>query len=171
MKRSSKIALVVAGYAVALIVAALVVSIYIASTNGPDRQTYSGMFGFGDSILFLGVFGLSAIPVSCAALFFLRPVHAFWRVLSIGALAIAATGAAALADHLVSPNAATGSLLGAWSVLSPIRVLMAPLLATTFFLSFLFAPSRAPRIILLGTTVIETVVFVWFAFLWFSPLQ
>jgi hypothetical protein len=147
------------------------VSVYVAANHGPDRQTYSGMFAFGDSILFVGVFGLAAIPASGAALFFLRPVHAFWRVLSIGALVITATGLPALADQPVSPNTTTGSLLGAWSGLSPIRVFVAPLLAIVFFLSFLFAPTRSPRIALLATSAIETVIFVWVALLWFSPFQ
>jgi hypothetical protein len=136
-----------------------------------SSETSSGMSAFGDSILFLGVFGLAAIPASVAGLFFLRPMHSSWRIFSIGAVAIAATGIAALADYLVPHHAASGSFLGAWSLLAPIRLLLAPLLAIAFFLSFVFAPTRAPRIAFLGASAIEMVVFVWVALLWFRSIR
>jgi hypothetical protein len=53
---------------------------YAAGTIGPDRQTSSGMVAFGDSILFLSVFAVTAIPATGAALFFLRPYPLFWRI-------------------------------------------------------------------------------------------
>jgi hypothetical protein len=171
MKSSSKVILVVAGYLVALVIASVVVSIYIVATNGPDRQAYSGMFAFGDSLLFLGVFALAAIPVTGTALFFLRPYPTFWRIASVGALAIATTGAAALAAYLVPPNAGMGAFLGAWSELSPLRILLAPLFAMAFFLFILFAPSRSSRIAFFCASVIESIVFIWVALIWFHPFQ
>jgi energy-converting hydrogenase Eha subunit A len=171
MKASSKVILVVAGYLAALVIAFVVVSLYIAAPNGPDRQTYSGMFAFGDSILFLGVFAIAAIPASGAALFFLRPYPTLWRMASVGALAIATTGVAALAAYLMSPNVSRGTWLWAWSGLSPLRFLLAPPLAMAFFLYMLFAPTRASRVALLGASVIETIVFVWVALIWFHPFQ
>jgi hypothetical protein len=66
-----KVGLVVAGYIVAFMVASAVVAIYVAATSGPDRQTYSVMYGFGDDLLFLAVFGVAAVPPSGAVLFFL----------------------------------------------------------------------------------------------------
>jgi hypothetical protein len=129
------------------------------------------MFAFGDSLLFLAVFGLAAMPATGAALFFLRPLHWLWRFLSFGALGIATTGIVALADYLAPRNADTGSFLGVWSSLSPIRFLLAPLLAVAFFLSCLLAPTRATRIAFLSATGIETVVFVWIALLWFGPFR
>ena len=44
---------------ISLVIAAVVVSIYTAANNRPDRQASSGMSAFGDSILFLGVFGFA----------------------------------------------------------------------------------------------------------------
>jgi hypothetical protein len=163
----SRILLVAAGYLVAFVVATAVVSIYVAVTDGPDRQGSDGMYAFGDSILFLAVFSLAAIPATSAALFFLRPHHLFWRVVSVAALCIAATGIAALISYLAYRSADTSSLLGAWSVFSPLRILLAPLFAIAFFLSALFAPIRACRMALLGATVVEAVVFVWVALIWF----
>jgi hypothetical protein len=171
MRSSSKVFLVVGGYLVAVVIAAVVVGISVSATNGPDRQASSGMSAFGDSILFLGVFASASIPATGAALFFLRPHHTVWRTLSIGALALAATGVAALASYLVHSNVPSRSNIAAWSKLSPLRILIAPLLAIAFILSALFAPTRAARIALLCASGIEIVVFIWVALIWLYPLR
>ncbi len=51
MTRSSKILLVVGGYAVAVLVASVVPHAHVVATSGPDWQGYSGMLAFGDSVL------------------------------------------------------------------------------------------------------------------------
>jgi len=170
-RSSSQTLLVIAGYVAAFIVACVVVAIYIAATDGPDRQDSAGMFAFGDSILFLATFGLAAIPATSAALFFLRPKRSFWRVAAVVALAITTTGIAALVDYLLprSPNA--DSYVGALSALSPLRILLAPLCAIAFFLSGLFAPVRSCRIAFLSATAIEVVVFVSVALILLHPFQ
>jgi hypothetical protein len=169
VKSSFKVILVAAGYMMALVIAGVVVGMYAAATNGPDRQTYSGMVAFGDSILFLSIFAVTAIPATGAALFFLRPYPLFWRIFATGALAITTTGVAVFVDYLASQNAAAGSFLGTWSMLSPLRIFLAPLFAIVFFLCVLFAPTRSIRVAFFGTAAIETIVFVWVAFIWFHP--
>jgi hypothetical protein len=67
-------------------------------------------------------------------------------------------------------NADPGAFLGGLSDLSPLRLLVAPLLALAFFLAMLFAPTRSSRIVFLCAGVVETVVFVWIALVWFRPL-
>ena len=169
MKPLSKVMLVVAGYLLALVIAAVVVSLYHAATSGPDRQSASGMFAFGDSVLFLAIFGVAAVPPTGAALFFLRPYPAFWRMVSVGTLVIAMTGVTALAAYLAPQNTGLGMVLKEWSSLSPLRFLLAPLLTLAFLLAMLFAPTRSSRVVLLCASVVETIVFVWVAFLWFRP--
>jgi energy-converting hydrogenase Eha subunit A len=169
MKSSSKVLLVLAGYLAALAIASMVVSIYVAATEGPDRQSYGGMFAFGDSILFLGVFVLAALPATGTALFFLRPYHAFWRLFAAGALLGTTTGILALANFLPFRYGTIGSTLGAWSMLAPLRILLAPALAIVFLISGLFSPTRWTRIAFLSATAVETVVFVWVALIWFHP--
>lgn len=159
MKPSSKVMLVIAGYLLALVIAWAVVALYAAATNGPDRQTYGAMFGFGDSILFLGVFALASLPATGAALFFLRPYRGFWRVVAAGAAGIALTGIVVLVDMLASRDSTAGALIGQWSMLSPIRALLAPVLAVIFLLCSRFAPTRVTRLALLGASAVETVVF------------
>ena len=167
MRTSSRVLIVIAGYAVAIVVAVAVVSIYVFATSGPDRENSSGMYAFGDAFLFLAVFGLAATPATGSALFFLRPYHSFWRVASIVALGVATTGIAALTVNLLPPRANTGSVLDLWLMLLPIRILLAPPFAITFLLSGLFAPARLYRGALLCATTIEVVVFIWVALIWF----
>lgn len=171
MRPLVKVGLIFAGYVVAVMVASAVVAIHVAATSGPDRQGASGMYGFGDDILFLAVFGIAAVPPTGAGLFFLRPYRSFWLVLSIVALGIATTGLAALIEYVEPRTAEPRSILHAWSALSPLRILVAPLFALNFFLSGLFAPNRSSRIALLVATVIEAAVFAYVAFMWFHSFR
>ena len=163
MSRTAKLLLVVAGYAIALLVALGATQAHQVATSGLAWQGYSGMLAFGDSVLFLGVFGLTAVPATGAALYFLRPVRLFWQIASITALAIAATGLAAFFGYLLFRSTQPASMLVA---LSPIRILLAPLFGTAFLLGLLFAPSRPGRLAFLAATVIEAVVFISVAFIW-----
>jgi hypothetical protein len=167
LKPSSKIILVITGYALALVIAWVVVTMYVAATSGPDRQTYAAMFDFGDSILFLGVFAVASLPATGAALYFVRPYESFWRVTAAVAVAIALTGVVVLLDMLVSRTGTAGGLLGQWSMISPIRVFAAPALALVFLLCGWFAPTRVTRIAFFGATAVEAVVFAWVALIWF----
>jgi hypothetical protein len=161
--RSSRILIVVGGYAFALLAALAVTGAHVVATNGPAWQGSSGMLAFGDTALFAGAFAVAAMPATCAALFFLRPVRRFWHVASIVALAIAATALVALVYYLVSPGT---SAVGPWSGLALIRILLAPLLSATFLLALLFAPTRPPRLALLAASIVEAGVFVWAALAW-----
>src|SRR5215831_15644399 len=96
MKAPAKIGLVFAGYVAAVLVAYGVLAIYTAATSGPDRQTYGGMYAFGDGLLFLAVFGAAAVPATGAGLYFMRPHRTFWLVLRVLALAVAGTAVAAV---------------------------------------------------------------------------
>ena len=165
----AKVGLIAGGYVGAFFVAAAVVAIYVASTSGPDRQTYGAMYAFGDSLLFLAVFGVAAVPPTGAALFFLRSYRSFWLALSVAALAIAATGLAAFIDYVAAQSADAGSILHSWSAVASLRILVAPLFALAFVLSGLFAPDRFSRIALLVAGLIEAAVFVYVALLWSHP--
>ena len=75
------------------------------ATSTPDRQTYAAMYAFGDSLLFLAVFGVAALVPTGAACFFLRPYPAFWRAITTAAIALTVTAAAALAAYLAGQGA------------------------------------------------------------------
>jgi hypothetical protein len=95
MKPSLKVAVVAGGYIGAFLMASAVVAIRVANTSGPDAQASSGMYAFGDAVLFVAVFGVSALVPTGAGLFFLRPYRPFWTVLSALGLTVALTGVAA----------------------------------------------------------------------------
>src|SRR4029450_7476292 len=82
MKAPAKVGLVVAGYIAAVLVASLSTWVYIKLTDTPERELSAGMYGFGDSMVFLAVFGLAAVPAASLALFFLRQNRWFLRVCS-----------------------------------------------------------------------------------------
>ena len=165
LRPAVKLGIVVAGYAAAVAAAMLATRVYVDATSGMDRQTYSGMSAFGDSVFFLGVLGVAAIPATSAALFFLRTRAGFWRGLSVGALAIAFTALVALGLTIGVRSGGPG-WLHPWSALSPLRVLVAPFLALFFLLCGLFAPNRSARLRLLVAGAVETVVFGLVAITW-----
>lgn len=154
MKTATKIAIVLCGYALACVIAIVVVHIYVIATAGPDRATYDAMFAFGDLMLFLGVLGVASIVPSALALWFLRGWRPFWVALSVAAVASAALGIAALVPWL-GHYAAGGWFVG----LAPIRVLAAPLFALAAAAAALLAPAREFRVALFGVAVSECAVF------------
>ena len=117
------------------------------------------MFDFGDSLLFLGVFGLAAVLPTGAALFLLRPYPRFWRVLSIAAMVMAATAAVAFVVMLAWRGAGGRSVASAWAAVASLRILIAPLFALAFAVSTVFAPNRNPRLALLAATAMEALLF------------
>ena len=173
MRPIVKVGLIVAGYVVAWVVAFAVVAIHVAATSGPDALASSGMFAFGDSVLFIAVFAVAAVPSTAAALFVLRSYRSFWLVLCVAALGIASTALVALIDYVATrpATADAGSILGILSALAPLRILIAPLFALGFLLCGLFAPNRRFRIALLIATAIEAAVFVAGALVLFQPFR
>ena len=167
MRAAAKVGLVAAGYVGAFVVAYAVVAVYVAATSEPDRQTYAAMYGFGDSLLFLAVLAVAAVPATGAALFFLRPHRSFWLTLCVVVPAVAITALAALIEYV----AATGAAHSSWSAVAMLRMLASPLFAGAFFLSALLAPGRAFRLVLFGATLIEMLVCGWMAVTWFQPFR
>lgn len=165
MKTPVKIGLVVCGYGVAFLFAFAVVAFYAAYVSGPDMGS-SGMYAFGDAILFLAVFAVAAILPTGAALFFLRSSRVFWIALSVIAAATAATGLAAFFIYFAERGAESNSMLQAWSALAVLRILVAPLFGLTFLLAALFAPNRSSRMAPLTAAGIEAIVFICVGVVW-----
>ena len=88
-----RISVIGTGYLGAFAAAWFAVGAYIGATSGPDRDLYQGMFAFGDSLYFLAVSAVAAVPATALALYFLRPYAVVWRTLAVMAVALAATWA------------------------------------------------------------------------------
>src|SRR5438067_153767 len=100
MKTRIRIGLILAGYVAAVLIAFGALAIRLASTRG-SAQASGGMYAFGDSLLFLAVFGVAALAPTTGALYFLRSHRLFWTVLAVLALVIAVTGLAAIVLYVV----------------------------------------------------------------------
>jgi len=168
MMTTLKVGVVAAGYVAAGLVAYAAVRIRMATTIGYDAS--GGMHAFGDSLLFVGVFGVVGLVPTATALFFLRPYRLFWRALSAFGLGVAVTGLAATILSAVGSQEAPPSLLGMWAALSVLRILVAPLLALLFLVCTVLSPYRFARWALLAATVTEAAVTAYAGFLWFVPL-
>ena len=163
--------IVAGGYAAAVLLAFGVVSVYISNTGGPDRDLYSGMYAFGDSLLFIAVFGVASIVPTGLALVFLRQSRAFWIVLSVVALVVASTGLAAVAAIVFEQHQlALGAGLDAWTPLAVLRIFVSPFLAVAFGLAALVAPEIRLRWWLFGAASAEGLSTIYGFFHWFAPL-
>jgi len=71
MKPLFKVAIIAAGYLLALLLAFAAVALHAALTSDSGAHASDGMSAFGDLILFVVVFGAVALVPTGAALFFL----------------------------------------------------------------------------------------------------
>lgn len=165
MKPLHKVALVAGGYIVSLLVAFAAVTLSVAVTSGSARQRAGGMYAFGDTLLFLGVFGVFALVPTAAMLFFLRPYRTFWNLLSTLGLAIAVAGVAAAILFAVSRNESTSRLatLAGYSMLG---ILISPALALGFLVCAAFSPHRFPRLAFFTAALMEVAVSTYGGAVW-----
>jgi hypothetical protein len=170
MSRSIKIGVVVAGYVAAILIAMVTVWVRNLFIDPAVAMASSGMYAFGDALLFVAVFGLLGLVPKGAALYFLRPYRLFWAVSSTIAVATGVTGLAAAVIFMVGRTAIDPSPLAAWAAFSVLRILIAPLLALTFLLSALISPFRWHRFALLAASLMELAVTAYAAVIWFVPL-
>ena len=166
-----KVGFVVSGYVAAFLIASAVTAVRIALTSGPDAQAYSGMSAFGDAFLWLNVFGMCALVPTVAALYFLRPYRRFWELIGFTALVGAVTGVMSAVLFYFGRAAEEIELLGAWAQLSPLRMLVAPLLALIFLGCALVAPHGFPRVAFLSAALMEVAVSAYIARVWFLPMM
>jgi hypothetical protein len=167
----AKAGVVVGGYVVAVLSAVGVVLLYINQTNGPDRDASSGMYAFGDALLFIAVFGIVSTIPTAVALVFLRQSRKFWIALCVVALFAASTGLGAVAVTVLdSQQFALGASFDGWAALSVLRILVSPFVALSLGLSALVAPHVHFRWYLFGAAAGEGVSSVYGFFHWFAPL-
>jgi hypothetical protein len=158
VSRLSKVGVVLAGYAAALLVAYVVdyAANYFVTHIQKSPDASGGMAAFGDMLLFLGVFGVLALIPTALALYYLRPVVKFWSAFPAAALVVAATGPIAalmMGRHPENPWAMLA--VGLFGLL---KVLAAPLLGVAFVIFAVIAPTRRSRLFLFAAAGIEFAV-------------
>ena len=162
---AARAGIVVGGYVVAILLALGVVSIYIDLTSGPDREASSGMYAFGDALLFIAVFGVVSIVPTGLTLVILRQSRNFWIALCVLALVVASTSLAEVAATVLAPQS-----MNIWVMLAFPRIFMSPFLAAAFGLSALFAPGTRSRWCLFAAASAEGISSIYGFFHWFAPL-
>jgi len=151
MRRFRKLGLVLGGYAVALLIAYATTA--VLEWLFPPQDASGGMQAFGDSLRFLGLFGILALIPTALALYFLRSSEKFWAAFSIASLAVAATGP--VAAFMMGRPHATDLIFG---FIGLMKVLGAPLLGIGFLIFAAIAPTGRSRWTLLAASGIEFAV-------------
>lgn len=169
MKPRSKALLVAGGYAGCLLLACAAVALHTAVTSGPDRQASGGMYAFGDSLLFAGVFGVSGLVPTAVALVLLRPYPLFWRGFAGLALVVAAAGVAA-AVVFAAGRGEVSTRLGQWVGFSVLWILASPVLSLAFAVCAAVSPGRPFRTALLAAAAMEAAVAAYGGAVWLLPL-
>jgi hypothetical protein len=162
MHAVGKIAFVGAGYVGAFIAAWLALGTYVASTDGPDRQLYQGMFAFGDSLYFLAIFALAAVPTTALGLYFLRQHAVVWRTLTVVAMLCTAASLVALAAYVVR-------IESRWLAVTPLWFMLTPVFSGAFFLAGILAPKSSARFALCAAGLVQLAVFATVVFIWTRP--
>jgi hypothetical protein len=162
---------VIAGYVGALAVALAIVWAYATLHDTPDRQASSGMSAFGDSLMFLALFGVGSVVPTGAALFFLRPYPSFWRGLAVVSVFLGLTGIAAGIVYAAGQVAGVESAVHAWTALAILRILVAPLVGLAFLVGAVASPHRPARIALAAVTLAEWLIFGCVAAFWTVQLR
>lgn len=152
-----KIAIVIAGYTLALAGAFTAVYLRELATQGTDAQASQGMYAFGEDILFLVIFGMLALVPTALGFYFLRPIEKFWSGFAVLCLVFAitrpmiafantlmrVTGGYSVNNLSSNPWAALLSLAGVLGIFA------APVFAVGFLILAMIAPSGRSRLLML----------------------
>lgn len=148
-----KIGIVLAGYVIAPLAAFAAIYLRDLATAGTDAQASSGMYAFGDSILFLVVFGVLALAPTALGLYFLRPFEKLWTGLALLCLAFSIAGLVAVLANATLIHASTdyqsNPYLALLSLAGVLDIFGAPLFLVAYLLLALIAPSWRSRLLLL----------------------
>lgn len=153
MKPVHRVALVAGGYLICALLASAAVALHMAATRF-DAQAAGGMYAFGDSLLFVLVFGFSSLIPTAAGLYFMRPFPAFWRAIS-GLCAVLAVVSLLSGAIFAFSHAGNQTLLEKLSGISVLWILITPILAMASLVCAAFAPSRIPRMAFVAATVVD----------------
>ena len=159
MNRWMRLALVLAGYVLALAASTVSVMLYDRGFPPADRQAMGGMIAGGEMMLGGAVFCLVSIVPTGLALWFLRGSRRFWSAFSVAGPAFAIAGLAAALMPLAARGAmARVPVLVLVGFLGLVQMLGAPLWIGSFLLFAVLAPARDLRRRMLVAAAIEGVI-------------
>jgi hypothetical protein len=168
MVRRTKIALVIAGYGLAVGAAVVAGWLYDLRVAGLPYDTSGGMYAGGQLLQALGAFLVVALVPTLLALWFLRGHERFWNGAAVAALAFAVIGLAAVLSSLLFGPSARSFPIALLELVGLAQLLGVPLWFAAFALFALLAPTRQARRMLTLALVCEAVIGVCAAIHWFA---
>jgi len=169
MKRRDKIALILAGYALAVVVAFAAGWLYNVRVASLPNDTSGGMYAGGEFLQSLGAFFFVAIFPTALGLWFLRRHVRFWNAVAMAALVFAALGAVVVLAREALGTSAPGISLGALELFRVAQLVGAPVWCVAFALFAVIAPTPGARRKLAIAVVCEAVIGACFAVHLFAP--
>jgi hypothetical protein len=155
-KRSTKILIVFAGYALAVAAGIIAAMIYDWGFSPADQQASGGMIAFAELMFGAGVFALLSVPPTALALWFARRHRRTWGAFTIACLAFALAGVVAVVALLTaSLTSIRTPAIALLSVFGVAQMLGSPIWISSFALLAALAPERDLRRRLLVATAIE----------------
>jgi len=164
MSRRTKIALVLAGYLLAVVAAVVAGWLYDLRVAGLPYDTSGGMYAGGQMLQSLAAFLVVALVPTLLVLWFLRANERFWNVVALAALSFAVVGLAAVLAPL-----GRGTRILSLELLGLAQLLGVPLWLAAFALFALLAPTPRARRTLALAVVFEMMIGVCAAVHWFVP--
>ena len=144
--RWKKLAIVLAGYALALVVGVAGTALYDMRFSPADQQASGGMIAFGEMMFGAGVFAAIAALPTALALWFVRRHRGTWEFFTISALAFALMGVASVFVLLTSTvQTVVTPATAVLSVLAIAQMFGAPIWIGGFALFAWLAPARDLR--------------------------
>lgn len=159
MKWWTKLAIVLAGYALALLAGCASMVIYDHRFSPADQQAYGGMIAGGEMMYGGGVVALLALIPTALALWFIRTARWIWLVFAIAGLAFAIAGLAATITLLATSGHMDRSVpLMISDLLATVQMFGSPIWVAGFGLFALLAPTPALRRSMLVAVAFEVVI-------------
>jgi hypothetical protein len=159
LRPTTKVGIVCAGLAAALVVAGVSVYAKHRFFPLPPAEAAGGMAAFGDLLQFIAVFVVAALAPISIALYWLRQVERFWSALQWSAALFSLTGWLALLVF-VAARRSTSS----WMLLDHARIGMMPLSALVLAACAALAPRARQRWLLFAAACSDGLMFVGYLF-------
>lgn len=169
-KPGAKFGAVAVGYFLAGVLASIAMAIRMAMTSGPASIASSGMYAFGDSVVWVGVFGFASLVPTALALHLLRRSRGFWLGYAAFGLVLALTGTAAVVLYAVGRTADPHTTFGMLAIASPLRILLALPVTLSLAVSATFAPFPTAKKTLLIALLAEVLTGLYSVIVWFGPI-
>jgi hypothetical protein len=154
LRPSVKVGVILLGLVVAMVIAWFAVAIEHRMNPLPPEEASGGMAAFGDLVLYLAVFGVTALVPLALGLYWLRAVARFWSALTWGAGPFALTGLAALVAIIW-----VGHTTSSWILLAHARFGLMPLSALALLTCAIIARRPRHRWLLFAAAVVDGGIF------------